>query len=294
MKPISVILDTDIGSDIDDTWALAMMLKCPELDPKLIVSATDDTTYRAKLICRMLEVAGRTDIPVAIGTRTSDKLGPQAGWIEGYGLSDYPGRICPDGVSAIVKTVNESPETVTLIGIGPACNIAGALASDPELAGKARFVGMYGDIASRVQRPRKAEYNVKRDPAAFRATLSAPWRDSIITPLDTCGRVHLEGERHSRIRDSQDPLACAIMENYRMWATGRENTDPDQRSSTLHDTVAIYLAFATDLLEVETMALTVSDKGLTIPDRSGSKVAVAIEWRDLEGFCDFLVARLLG
>jgi inosine-uridine nucleoside N-ribohydrolase len=44
-SPIPVILDTDIGSDVDDTWALAMLLGCPELDPKLVVTANGDTTY---------------------------------------------------------------------------------------------------------------------------------------------------------------------------------------------------------------------------------------------------------
>lgn len=78
-RPIPVILDTDIGTDIDDTWALAIMLNCPELDVKLVTSDTGDTIYRSKLIARMLEVADRTDIPVGIGIRQcEDPNGPQA------------------------------------------------------------------------------------------------------------------------------------------------------------------------------------------------------------------------
>jgi inosine-uridine nucleoside N-ribohydrolase len=46
-RPIPVILDTDIGTDIDDTWALAMLLRSPELDVRLVVSDTDNTDYRA-------------------------------------------------------------------------------------------------------------------------------------------------------------------------------------------------------------------------------------------------------
>ena len=49
-RPIPVILDTDIGDDIDDTWALAMLLKSPELDLKLVVSDTADTVHRAKIV----------------------------------------------------------------------------------------------------------------------------------------------------------------------------------------------------------------------------------------------------
>jgi len=74
-KKTPVILDTDIGGDIDDTWALAMMLKSPELDVKLVVTATGDTTYRAKIVARMLEIGGRTDVPV----RELSNLGEERG-----------------------------------------------------------------------------------------------------------------------------------------------------------------------------------------------------------------------
>jgi len=72
---IPVILDTDIGTDIDDTWALALLLRCPELDVRLVVSDTGNTEYRAAIIARLLEVAGRTDIPVGIGIKQTDKRG---------------------------------------------------------------------------------------------------------------------------------------------------------------------------------------------------------------------------
>jgi inosine-uridine nucleoside N-ribohydrolase len=55
---IPVILDTDIGTDIDDTWALAMLTRCPELEPRLVVTATGDTTYRARFVAGMLQSAG--------------------------------------------------------------------------------------------------------------------------------------------------------------------------------------------------------------------------------------------
>ena len=67
MNRIPVIIDTDIGSDIDDTWALAMALGCPEIDVRMVVTCTGDTHYRAKIVCKFLERVGRTDIPVGIG-----------------------------------------------------------------------------------------------------------------------------------------------------------------------------------------------------------------------------------
>src|SRR5512138_1386393 len=122
---IPVILDTDIGGDIDDTWALAFLLRCPELDLKLVTTDTGDTGYRARIVARILETAGRTDIPVAPGIfKGSD--GPreaQRPWVESYRLEDYPGKVLPDGVRALVDTLMGSREPVTLIAIGPAPNI---------------------------------------------------------------------------------------------------------------------------------------------------------------------------
>ena len=143
---IPVILDTDIGSDIDDTWALAMMLKSPELDVKLVVSDTGNTRYRAKIIAKMLEAGGRTDVPVGIGVNFNDKSGRQGAWVEGYDLANYPGTVHEDGVDALIQTIMNSPEPVSLICIGPVPNIGAALEREPKIAKNARFVGMHGSI----------------------------------------------------------------------------------------------------------------------------------------------------
>ena len=122
MKPIPVILDTDIGSDIDDTWALAMLLRSPELDLKLVLTDTGNTTYRAQVAAKVLQAAGRTDIPIGIGLHTYDETGAQEPWVAGYTLDAYPGPIHTDGVAALIKTIMSNPEPVTLICIGPVPN----------------------------------------------------------------------------------------------------------------------------------------------------------------------------
>ena len=104
--PIPVILDTDIGDDIDDTWALILALKSPELDVKLVVTDFGNTEQRARLVARVLELAGRTDIPIGIGIKENDDPGPQAEWVKGYDLAKYPGRVHRDGVKALIDTVD--------------------------------------------------------------------------------------------------------------------------------------------------------------------------------------------
>lgn len=53
IKPIPTILDTDIGNDIDDTWALGMLLNSPEFDLKLVLTSTGDARYRARVAGRI-------------------------------------------------------------------------------------------------------------------------------------------------------------------------------------------------------------------------------------------------
>jgi len=292
---IPVILDTDIGSDIDDTWALALLLKSPELDLKLVVTDTGNTTYRAQVAAKLLEVAGRTDVPVAIGIHQSDKCGPQAPWVKEYNLATYPGTVRTDGVQALIDTIMTSPEPVTLIAIGPLPNIAAALRQEPRIADNARFVGMHGSVRLGYNGAPEisAEWNVVADTAACRAAFAAPW-DVTITPVDTCGLVRLTGEAYARVRDCADPLVQAMIENYRVWASRMEGTqrDAESASSTLFDTVAVYLAFAEEWCVMEDLGLRVTDDGHTLLDQSAKPIRCATAWRDLPAFEEFLVSRL--
>ena len=294
-KRTPVILDTDIGTDIDDTWALAMMLKCPELDVKLVTTDQGDTVYRARIVAKMLEVAGRTDVDVGVGIRQpmAAEHKRQSDWVKGYRLKRYPGKVHEDGVGAMIETIMRSKDPVTLICIGPVPNVGAALDREPRIARRARFVGMHGSINwSHCGDGRPiAEYNVKADVVACRKAFTAPW-EKTITPLDTCGKVRLVGEKFRAVANSADPLARAVIENYRVWQRqGGWVKEPD-RSSILFDCVAVYLAFAHRLLRMKRMGVRVTDDGLTIRDPKAARVNCALEWKDLGAFEDLIVERL--
>jgi len=290
-KKIPVILDTDIGDDIDDTWALALLLQFPELDLKLVVTETGNTTYRAKIVAKMLQLANRTDVPVGIGIHLHREVGPQAPWVEGYGFSAYPGTVYPDGITALIDTIMSSPEQVTLIAIGPVTNLRVALEQEPRIAEKVRFVGMYGSLRKGDNGSGKvsAEYNVKTYPEDCRKVFTAAW-DMTITPLDTCGLVKLRGDKYVKVRDSQKIITRALMENYRIWAEDKAVTE--RESSILYDTVAVYLAFSEELLVMENLGVRVTDDGYTRIDDKAKIINCATGWKDLAAFEDFLVERL--
>ncbi len=296
-QPIPVILDTDIGSDIDDTWALAMMLKCPELDVRLIATDTNDTVARARIVAKLLEVAGRTDIPVAVGKNFhNNRHDRQEAWVADYDLADYPGTVHDDGVDAIIRTIMDAPQPVTLICIGPLPNIGEALRREPAIARHARFVGMHGSVRRGYgDKPEiSRECNVVNHTPDCQLAFAADW-DMTITPLDTCGLVRLDGEHYQRIRHSDDPLLVALMENYRVWLEAMDGRREsfDTNSSVLFDTVAIHLAYTTRHLTMERLPIRVTDDGYTVIDeQAGKPMQVATQWQDLEAFRRELVTRL--
>jgi len=296
-RGIPTILDTDIGGDIDDTWALAMMLKCPELDLRLVVADTGDTVYRAKIIAKMLEVAGRTDIAVGIGPSFDYyRHTPQMEWVEDYDLDSYPGVVHADGVDAMIRVIMDSEDPVTLVCIGPVPNIGEALRREPRIAERTRFVGMHGSIYKGYNGADTPcpECNVVHHTQDCQHAFSVAW-DMTITPLDTCGLVVLDGERYQKVRQSEDSVIQALMENYRCWLRSQNKLEMlDQRSSTLFDTVAVYLAFADEFLMLRELPILVTKDGHTVVDEKGKKIKAAVEWKDLDAFENFLVQRLTG
>jgi inosine-uridine nucleoside N-ribohydrolase len=285
---IPTILDTDIGTDIDDTWALAMLSNTPELDLRLVTTATGDTTYRARIAAGILAAGGRSEVPIGIGVETdfrddfpSKFQRPQSRYAETIDLGSHEGGVVSDGVGALIECIMQSPDPVTVITIGPLTNIAAALEREPAIAQRARVVGMLGSVrnAGPFGDDPASEYNVGFDVPACRAVFEAPW-DVTITPLDTCGWITLEGDAHRSIRASEDRLLSDVMLNYSVWSDAIEHADFEEKSTTLFDTVAVYLAYDEELLEMIV--------------GYGRPVRVATSWRDQQAFGAHLLKRLLS
>ena len=297
-RPIPVILDTDIGDDIDDTWALGFLLNSPELELKLAVGDYGKNQYRAKLLAKFLQTVGRSDVAVGIGLDLEPHgVGGQAAWVKDYDLKSYPGRVHTDGVQAMIDAIMQAKGPVTVIAIGPLPNVAAALEREPRIARRARFVGMYGSvrIGYNGSPTAAAEWNVKANPQACQKVFTAPW-EMTITPLDTCGLVTLDGDRYRRIRDAQSPVAAAIIENYRLWSKSQDpkNDVAEKRSSVLFDTVGVYLALSQKLCRMEKLGIRVTNEGMTVIDNQAKRISAATGWNTLDGFRDLLVSRLQG
>lgn len=303
-----VILDTDICDDIDDTWAISTMLQSPELDCKLITTAVGNTELKAKVVAQFLQRVGRADIPVGIGIKQGDGAHRQTAWARDYDLASYPGTVHKDGVQALIDTIMKSPTRITLIAIGPLPNVAEALKREPRIAEKADFIGMHGSVYIGYGAGSKpdAEYNVKADVGAAKRVFTAPWAMTI-TPLDTCGLVDLQGEKYQKVLKRNNAITSNLLQNYYAWykdglrprkeldeanLSRLANDKLNHSSTTLFDTVAIYLAVSRDLAEMQELPLRISDDGFTRVENGGKTVNCAVKWKDKDGYENWLVERL--
>jgi purine nucleosidase len=290
-EPQLVVLDTDIGDDIDDAFALALALRSPELKILGITTAFGDTELRARLVDRYLHAVGRDDIPVAAGVATDhNNVFTQAAYAQ-----SWPARKHPDGVEFLRSQIRAHPGEITLIAIGPLNNVQAAIERDPETFRKLKRVVMMGGSVYRgydgrdgERRPPDAEWNINRDPAGARALL-ASGVPVFMMPLDST-QIHLEAKEREEIFAHGSPLTDQLTLLYHQWKAGTEG-HPD--APTLFDPVAVTYAIRPDLCPATPMRLEVDDQGFTRPVDGAPNAQVCLK-SDEKGFLELLLARLTG
>jgi len=284
---MKVILDTDIGTDIDDAWALGYALKSPAFE-LLGVTVTDaDTPARARLACKLLHRLGRTDVPVAIGRRTAaipaDRIDYQFAWAEDF--ETYK-PIATPAVQFLADTIRRNPNQVTLVAVGPLQNIGDLVRQHPDVVPLVkRVVLMSGSIGPNAwSSSAVAEWNVKLAIPEAQAVYAASWPLTIV-PLDSTTYMQLQDQEREALGRSRTPLVIALETLLRLWA------DRPSSRMTLHDQMALAETqhpgrfFA----RCEAMPLRVDDAGYTRVDRTGGHpVHVCLEPKRDEFMSHFL------
>ncbi|MGB6191738.1 MAG: nucleoside hydrolase [Terracidiphilus sp.] len=288
-KPQLVILDTDIGDDIDDAFALALALRSPELKILGITTAFGDTELRARLVDRYLAAVGRTDIPVAAGVSTpASNVFTQAAYAR-----REPDHQHPDAVEFLLGQIRSHPGEITLIGIGPLTNVEAAIKRDPETFRKLRRVVIMGgsvhrgyDTKDGVSDKPDAEWNVKCDPAGAKALL-ASGVPVFMMPLDST-QVHLEQTEREAIFAHGSPVTDQVTLLYHQWMAGSEG---HWATPTLFDPVAVTYTFRPDLCPATPMRIEVDGEGFTRPVEGQPNASVCLK-SDEKGFLELLRSRL--
>ncbi len=273
---MKVLLDTDIGTDIDDAWALGYAVKSPSFQ-LLGVTVTDaDTVQRAKLACKLLYRLGRTDVPVAVGRQTAavpaDRIDYQFTWAEDF--QAYRPVSIP-AVEFLADTIRKNPGEVTLIAVGPLQNVGDLVRRYPDVVPLVkRVVLMSGSIGANASSSSSvAEWNVKLAIPEAQAVYAASWPVTIV-PLDSTTYVRLEHGERAKLRDARTPLVVALEALLRLWSD-----EPTSRM-TLHDQMALAEAQHPGQFfgRCESMPIRVDAEGFTRVDRtSGRPVSVCLE-----------------
>ena len=158
-----VIIDTDIGDDIDDAIAISFAVRRPELDVLAITTCYGPTRKRCRMLAKQLALLGRDDIPVAAGPETllsyaNDKHEEHlANWtpMEYDFVGDEEEVRAPDprgAVELIYDTICRHEGEVTLVPIGPLTNIATLFREHPDAAQKLKCL-----LTSQKPHPRSSE-----------------------------------------------------------------------------------------------------------------------------------------
>ena len=278
-----VIFDTDIGDDIDDAYALALLLKSPEVKIAGVTTAFGDTQLRARLVTRMLKETGNAGIPVFAGPKTAPKTQfSQRQWAEGA-----PEKTYPDAIAFMVDTIRKNPGQVTLISVAPFTNVGALIRKDPATFRKLKRVVIMGGSVNRGYSggAPDAEWNVQCDIPAAQALFSSGI-PLYVMPLDST-MVPLELMQRDAIAHHGTPMTKALTELTEEWANATQRDKP-----TLFDMVAAAYAVQPDLCPMTPLRLEVDEKGFT-RKVDGAPNAHACLSSDAETIFNFAMPRLL-
>ncbi len=214
--PRRVIIDTDPG--VDDALALLLAMRSPELRIEAITAVAGNVPLELTLpnALRMVEIAGRTDIPVAAGAK-APLLRRLVTAAYAHGENGLGGAVFPEPrthpvkepASEVIRQIaRKFPGEVTLLTIGPLTNIATALKMDPEVAGMIRALVMMGGSLSGGNITPAAEFNIYVDPEAARIVFQSGIPITMVG-LDVTRKTSLTEEHLLRLQAGQNPISQA-------------------------------------------------------------------------------------
>ena len=274
--PEPVIIDTDVGDDIDDAFALAIALHDPKLQVIGITTAWGDTWARTLLVRRLLATLGRKDVVVAQGPETPNNVPfTQKKWAEGA-TDRTP---APDAIEFIRDQVNQRPGQITLIALAPLSNIEALQKRAPDALRKLKQVVLMGGSiyagynrggAIPVATP-NAEYNIASAPRGLTLLLESgvPVR---MFPLDST-QVKFDEVRRDRLFAYGSPASDALALLYHQW---RLLNGWGQITPTLFDAVPVVWLLQPAACPLKPMRIEVDMKGYTRPVAGTPNVDVCL------------------
>ena len=249
-----VLLDTDIGSDVDDALALGLILASPDaLALVAVTTVGGGAGLRARIAAGLLSLAGRTDVDVCAGDerpllRAAERMalhGHEARNLVDAPLAALSSERAPE---RIVRAAREIPG-LELVTVGPLTNLARALALDPELPRRVAGLHVMGGHVREVRIGKLlcapgVDYNLCSDPEASVAVLGAGFRTTLVT-ADVTLSTWMNRRDLARLA-AAGPLARALAAQVEIWQpvqqkifTGMGGTLAEDNVAFLHDPLTV-------------------------------------------------------
>lgn len=277
-RPVKIILDTDIGDDVDDVYALALLATLPEVKLLGVTTVFGETDKRAELAAKVLWIMGRKDVPVCAGRPGSHKIGPQHLWAAGF---RSPAIKKMTAVQFLKREIEKAPGEITIVPIGALTNIGDLLSQHPEVASKIKRIVLMGGAAFvgyNNEPPPMPEWNIRCDPAAARVVFNSGV-PIVMAGLDATTMMKLDEERQKKMAATGKRTNDAIASLRLLWG---------QPIPTLYDPVAAAYAAGHVFAEERPVRIEVQDDGLTkVVD--GPPNAVALVNPKKDAFLDWYV-----
>lgn len=257
MTRTKILLDTDIGSDIDDAVCLAYLLANPACDLLGITTVGGEPIKRAQLASALCHVANRADIPIFPGlddpffVPQKQPTAPQASALPRWPhQKDFP---CGEAIEFLRRTIRANPGEVVLLAIGPLTNIATLFMADREIPSLLKgLVLMNGVFTRLVGHSPTREWNALLDPTATALVFNARPKVHRSIGLDVTMRLTMPAAEVRR--RFQTPLLRPVLDFAEVWFS---HTD----EITFHDPLAATTIFDADMcrfdrgrVEVETVS----------------------------------------
>ncbi|MGQ4599499.1 nucleoside hydrolase [Nocardia sp. R6R-6] len=208
---VPLIIDTDIGGEPDDAIALIVAAGLPSLS--LVVTSDEHDGRRARLARYVLDLIGRSDVPVVAGAQ----LGNENNWAAEELVPNYISTQSTDVLTAVRRVVDEHDGLISWVGLGPMSNLAAVLADNPALG--ERLVITQQEAAVRFASD-GGQRNFKLDVDAVRRVLAAgaaPWIIPADITFQLTNSLSKDSLGYEILRNGQDPARELIRDHLDQW-----------------------------------------------------------------------------
>ena len=292
--PHDVLIDTDIGDDIDDALALAVALHSPEISLRAITTVFGDTQRRAQLAAHLLHAFERGDIPVAAGVQTPLQFRHRPSGVSQAAIlpaNEIYRTLSPlSGPELIIQTALAYSGRLTLVCIGPLTNIATALTLDPHLSPAIGSIVLMGG-SSGIPLP---DWNVRSDAKAAQIVLASGIPVTMLG-LNITARCQLRECDIAQIHCSNTLQTQLLSRLLSVWQRHRSRWHP--KLPFLHDPLTIAALCKPELFTFQEMTARVLThgrlRGFTVPRFMHGPIVKAAVGVEVEQAREWVMQRIL-